>query len=164
MINSAQLTCTFRSQSSILLCTELMFSNCGALNIPFSLQQIGTKSAAPENNEGKMYRQWLINLPSYRFVNSEFIIQLKWFIFLFGYNHTLTSEVIKWRCLLITVVLWPMCCHTRMSCCRQRAWHPTPYYDIIIFVTANFRPSGHHQAEKFETYIPIISWDELELL
>ena len=45
--------------------------------------------------------------------------------FLFGLD--LTSEVISlyiW-CLLVAVVLWPVCCHTDMPCCRHRTWHPT---------------------------------------
>ena len=36
-----------------------------------------------------------------------------------------------------TVELWPMCCHTEMSCRRHRTWHPTPsqYTDT--------RPTSH---------------------
>ena len=37
-----------------------------------------------------------------------------------------TSEVISRRCLLVAVVLWPMCCHTEMPCRRHRTRHPTP--------------------------------------
>ena len=37
-----------------------------------------------------------------------------------------SSEVISRRCLLVAVVLWPMCCHTEMPCRRHRTWHPTP--------------------------------------
>ena len=36
-----------------------------------------------------------------------------------------TSEVISRRCLLVAVVLWPMCCHTGMSCHRHRTQHST---------------------------------------
>ena len=25
--------------------------------------------------------------------------------------------------MLVAVVLWPMCCHTEMPCCRHRTWH-----------------------------------------
>ena len=45
---------------------------------------------------------------------------------LLGFNVALTSEVISRRCLLVAVVLWPMCCHTGMPCRRHRTWHPTP--------------------------------------
>ena len=45
---------------------------------------------------------------------------------LLGFNIALTSEVIILRqCLLVVIVLWPMCCNTGMSSCRHRAWHPT---------------------------------------
>ena len=37
----------------------------------------------------------------------------------------LTSEVIQQQCLIVAVVLWPMCCHTGMPCHRHRTWHPT---------------------------------------
>ena len=36
----------------------------------------------------------------------------------------LTSLLNIWS-LLVSVVLWPMCCHTGMSCCRHMTWHPT---------------------------------------
>ena len=46
--------------------------------------------------------------------------------FVLGLTSLLTSEVISQRCLLVAVVLWPMCCHTEMPCRRHRTWHPTP--------------------------------------
>ena len=41
------------------------------------------------------------------------------------FNITLTSEVLSRRCLLVAVILWPMCFHTGMPCHRHRIWHPT---------------------------------------
>ena len=39
---------------------------------------------------------------------------------------TVGPDVISRRCLLVAVVLWPMCCHTGMPRRRQRTWHFTP--------------------------------------
>ena len=36
--------------------------------------------------------------------------------------------VISWRCLLVAVVLWPMCCHTGMPC---HTGHDTPPFHSI---------------------------------
>ena len=52
--------------------------------------------------------------------------QWSYFYCLLEINWTLTSEFISRRCLLIAVVLWPLCCHTGLPCCRHRTWHPTP--------------------------------------
>ena len=51
------------------------------------------------------------------------------FVCLFGFNVALTTEVILWRFLLVAVVLWPICSHTGMSCCRQdMTRHPVTVY------------------------------------
>ena len=46
-------------------------------------------------------------------------------ICLLGFNLALTSEDMS-QCLLVALVLWPMCCHTGMPCQSHRTWHPTP--------------------------------------
>ena len=46
---------------------------------------------------------------------------------LLGFNIALISEVISQPCLLVTLVLWPMCCQTGMPCRRHRKWHPSQY-------------------------------------
>ena len=38
----------------------------------------------------------------------------------------LTALLNIWGNIATAVVLWPMCCHTGMPCCRHRTWHPTP--------------------------------------
>ena len=60
----------------------------------------------------------------------------------------LTSEVILWRCLLVAVVFWLMCCHTGMPC-RHRTWHldPSNYKDIVIVIVLSIdveRYTGIH--------------------
>ena len=46
------------------------------------------------------------------------------FVCLFGFN--VAFKHLRSQCLLVAVVLWPMCCHTGMSCRRHRTRHPTP--------------------------------------
>ena len=41
-------------------------------------------------------------------------------------KQTKTYEVISRRCLLVAMVLWPMCCHTGIPRRRHRTRHPTP--------------------------------------
>ena len=59
--------------------------------------------------------------------NKSYEVLLRSNVCFFGLNVTYkTSEVIWQQCLLVAVVLWPMCCHTGMPCRRHRTWHPTP--------------------------------------
>ena len=46
--------------------------------------------------------------------------------FLLGFNITFKHLRSSRQCLLVALIFWPMCCHTGMSCCRHRTWHPTP--------------------------------------
>ena len=76
------------------------------------------------------YHFHLISFDSYIYPLWERMLTLEWknfyIIRLFiGFNVALTSKVISRRCLLVAVVLWPMCCHTGMWYRKQRTWHPT---------------------------------------
>ena len=65
-------------------------------------------------------------------------------------------EVISLRCLLVAVVLWPMCCHTGMPCRRHRTWHRTPpqYTD-----TGPTYRCAIHGTSHWNTQLPIsMSW------
>ena len=65
----------------------------------------------------KMWGEW-----DPRDSKDRYIFSLPFQFVYLGFN----SEVISWRCLLVAVLLWPMCYHTRMPCRRHRTWHPTP--------------------------------------
>ena len=59
-------------------------------------------------------------------------------VYLFGFNIAfkhLRSYRDGPRCLLVAVVvLWPLCCHTRMTCRRHMTWHLTPSFLCLFSV------------------------------
>ena len=67
-----------------------------------------------------------MNLATSRKINTRLARPIAYLFVLLGFNFTLTSVVILRQCLLVTLVLWPMCCHTGMPCHTQRTWYPTP--------------------------------------
>ena len=66
-----------------------------------------------------------------------------------------TPEVTSWRCLLVAVILWQVCCNTRMACRRYRTWHPMP--SLYTYTGTTFRCAIHWCGTSHcNTQLPIL--------
>ena len=66
--------------------------------------------------------------------------------------------VIWRRCLFVAVVLWPMCCHTRIPCRRHITWHSTLSQYTDTGPTCRYPLLWNVTLEYTATHFNVLGW------
>ena len=96
-------------------------------------------------------------ISEYRFnYLANFLLLLTKSLRIFSNFMTVAPEVISRRCLLVAVILWPMCCHTEMPLTQDTTPHPVTIYRHGAYLSLCYPRCG---TSHWNTQLPIfLSW------